>query len=725
MSYDDLKPPGWLIDAPVQRKSSAEPQIAVGVRSLTQDLYNPNVPVRDSWVVQKWRAQKSAAEGAAQEAAAEASSEVQRAAAHGLTGAATSLPHAERIQASFGPEHDVSGVQAHIGAEASEACDAMGADAYATGNAVAFKQTPSLHVAAHEAAHVVQQRQGVQLHGGVGQAGDVYEQHADAVADRVVRGESAADLLAHHERQAEPSEGTSAVQHKQSSESRSTSSKEPTSAPAKTKIAGLPLEQVSAHLKLLTQYLQEQREHVRAKGVGFQWGLEVAARMLETTIEIDKLKAQSPSLSGDIAKARVRMLGPIDRIMRDILDIAHRQQALYSQGLDGILSEWNHLRVNLGAKEVRRSELYPDNDGDLNSSGSEPGPGSASKGQESGKEDPARRPVGDDIVGNSDTGTMFVALSVNTMFDKWASNTQIALNAIKLSVKPNGLPTGWAIANAILGIGIDVITARIFPSIIKAAQAVTHAGERTIKLAVIDAAKSGLKRGMAELASTLNIGERGKLRIDPEEYATHWQSVQLRVIGERRDALVEALGDAQMKESEIKRLVSEVTETALSSDAMIQLLLQQYNLALYYKSGDDSYDAQGLIKIAINVGAGHPHPSGVDKNGRPRTGNVTIEGMNTSRLTNLNQAFKDGVDPVALGMPFKLYFWEMEQVGPGREGEDRYRKRDGSLYFNNQSYLKESSGTALLRFTEWGNRVPVFTGFGQNVSFVGWSRPVS
>jgi hypothetical protein len=44
-----------------------------------------------------------------------------------------------------------------------------------------------LHTVAHEEAHVVQQRSGVQLKGGVGEVGDAYEQQADEVADRVVR----------------------------------------------------------------------------------------------------------------------------------------------------------------------------------------------------------------------------------------------------------------------------------------------------------------------------------------------------------------------------------------------------------------------------------------------------------------------------------------------------------------------------------------------------------
>jgi hypothetical protein len=74
----------------------------------------------------------------------------------------------------------------------------MGAQAYATGDQVAFAESPSLHTAAHEAAHVVQQRAGVHLKGGVGETGDPYEAHADQVADAVVRGESAAGLLDQH-----------------------------------------------------------------------------------------------------------------------------------------------------------------------------------------------------------------------------------------------------------------------------------------------------------------------------------------------------------------------------------------------------------------------------------------------------------------------------------------------------------------------------------------------
>ena len=107
------------------------------------------------------------------------------------------LPYLDVIQRSFG-KHDVSGVAAHTDASAVAASRAIDAAAYTTGNHVAFAESPSLRTAAHEAAHAVQQRSGVQLLGGVGQVGDPHEQHADAVADLVVQGRSAEALLDTH-----------------------------------------------------------------------------------------------------------------------------------------------------------------------------------------------------------------------------------------------------------------------------------------------------------------------------------------------------------------------------------------------------------------------------------------------------------------------------------------------------------------------------------------------
>ena len=112
----------------------------------------------------------------------------------GVAAAAAPLPHQTSIQAAFG-HHDVAGIRAQVGGVGAEASRAIGASAYATGDRVAFADVPDLHTAAHEAAHVVQQRGGVQLKGGVGQDGDVYERHADQVADLVVAGRSAEAAL--------------------------------------------------------------------------------------------------------------------------------------------------------------------------------------------------------------------------------------------------------------------------------------------------------------------------------------------------------------------------------------------------------------------------------------------------------------------------------------------------------------------------------------------------
>lgn len=117
-----------------------------------------------------------------------------QASVEGLQGSATTLPHQDKIQQSFG-NHDVSSVQAHVGGAARSANEKMGSRGYASGNSVAFREQPDLHTAAHEAAHVVQQRSGISLENGLGQSGDQHERHADAVADSVVQGKSAEGLL--------------------------------------------------------------------------------------------------------------------------------------------------------------------------------------------------------------------------------------------------------------------------------------------------------------------------------------------------------------------------------------------------------------------------------------------------------------------------------------------------------------------------------------------------
>jgi hypothetical protein len=142
------------------------------------------------------QARASGATPAAAAASAATDGGVQAAAARGTSGPANPLPHREAIQRSFG-KHDVGHIQAHTDERAVSAAGAMGAAAFATGDHVAFAGAPTLHVAAHEAAHVIQQRGGVQLAGGVGKQGDAHEQHAEAVAAQVVQGKSSEALLDH------------------------------------------------------------------------------------------------------------------------------------------------------------------------------------------------------------------------------------------------------------------------------------------------------------------------------------------------------------------------------------------------------------------------------------------------------------------------------------------------------------------------------------------------
>lgn len=114
-------------------------------------------------------------------------------AAQGFSGTPSSMPHLDAIQQSFG-SHDLTSLKAYQDKPAQEANDAVGSRGLAMGDSVALKST-DLHTAAHEAAHVVQQRAGAHPKADAGRSSDPLEKHADAVADKVVAGESAEGLL--------------------------------------------------------------------------------------------------------------------------------------------------------------------------------------------------------------------------------------------------------------------------------------------------------------------------------------------------------------------------------------------------------------------------------------------------------------------------------------------------------------------------------------------------
>ena len=169
---------------------SSKPVGTPGKRTLVEQIVVPAVPA----VQRRADAAPAVQRPASAEPGKQDEASVHAAAAQGIATAASPLPHGISIQRLFG-RHDISQVQAHTGPEAAHSARNMGADAYATGDHVVLGHRTDLHTVAHEAAHVVQQRGGVQLKGGVGAAGDAYERHADAVADRVVAGHSAEDLL--------------------------------------------------------------------------------------------------------------------------------------------------------------------------------------------------------------------------------------------------------------------------------------------------------------------------------------------------------------------------------------------------------------------------------------------------------------------------------------------------------------------------------------------------
>ncbi|MCA9565538.1 MAG: DUF4157 domain-containing protein [Myxococcales bacterium] len=104
------------------------------------------------------------------------------------------VPHAESLANAFGAEQ-LRSLSASSDSTASDICAAHQATARTKGNNIAFASTPSLQTAAHEMAHVIQQRQG-RASGNMspGQYRSM-EAEARAVAAKVVRGDYVGDSM--------------------------------------------------------------------------------------------------------------------------------------------------------------------------------------------------------------------------------------------------------------------------------------------------------------------------------------------------------------------------------------------------------------------------------------------------------------------------------------------------------------------------------------------------
>lgn len=112
----------------------------------------------------------------------------------GLSGQPVKLPFADELQRAFGTSA-LRSVKAFVGGAASRANEQLGSSAFTLGDRVAFARPPDLWTAAHEATHVVQQRAGCRQRDRVVMEDSLQERQADAIADRVSRGESAAPLF--------------------------------------------------------------------------------------------------------------------------------------------------------------------------------------------------------------------------------------------------------------------------------------------------------------------------------------------------------------------------------------------------------------------------------------------------------------------------------------------------------------------------------------------------
>jgi hypothetical protein len=109
-------------------------------------------------------------------------------AAAGFDGPAMSLPYRSEMESGFGVSF--SGVTAYGGGAAADANAALGSQAYAVGQQIAFADaSPAREVVAHELAHTIQQGDaGPVQTWSEGSPGDAYEQEADAAAATVLSG---------------------------------------------------------------------------------------------------------------------------------------------------------------------------------------------------------------------------------------------------------------------------------------------------------------------------------------------------------------------------------------------------------------------------------------------------------------------------------------------------------------------------------------------------------
>jgi hypothetical protein len=281
-----------------------------------------------------------------------------------VSGAGSAYPFRERIQASAG-RHDVGSVSAHVGGAAGRASAALGAQAYTTGHRVAFASAPSLHTAAHEFAHVVQQRAGVALEGGTGEKGDVYERHADEVAHAVVAGRSAEPLLDRCPPAGGPrSEG--ALQRQTPGEATRTPASEPEPTPGDWARKAI-LEAAERRLSEKTTIVSEAKiQDVREGMVRIKLGVTLGGEAIEVRVPLNTpVKNYTTCIEfagqsfGDAAKVMGKSPKDVARIARllpNLLKIFNEETQLNAQ-IEAFQKAVRNFDAPVARVEARKAEF--------------------------------------------------------------------------------------------------------------------------------------------------------------------------------------------------------------------------------------------------------------------------------------------------------------------------------------------------------------------------------
>lgn len=309
-----------------------------------------------------------------------------------------------------------------------------------------------------------------------------------------------------------------------------------------------------------------------------------------------------------------------------------------------------------------------------------------------------------------------IAIAASTMLNIWESNADAAKSYLTTYVKAKGPSPAEGLVKAILTIGIDVTGARLFGTILSGLGG--DKASQTVK-AVLRTAEATYKVGLTSLTATL--GTKEGLRIDPAEFAMLWKIDQGKAINQARADLVDTLLIDEMTEERREEAVRKIKASAPTPEAMTQILLQQYTGALYYKAGDTDLTADGLLDIQINVG-GEGNRSELDVTGRPTTATATISGLDATALSRMTAVYPDGVDPLALRMPFRISLWEMTAESTDREGQPVFKRTANEIYVGSSGRITKSDPRAMKIVERWGRRCPVVSGFGVRQAVSGFSK---